>query len=211
MHFGEIPVAHLTLDEDEYLEHHGVKGMKWGVRKYQNEDGTLKPAGKRRQNENYTVQQRKRDRQIYGKRGERRINKALNEGDKISVARGDEKRRRDKLLNTNKYTRQTGKMAGAVAGGALGYGAVKAFKAIAFSKTTHDILDKMFAKTSMGTKIKVAKGLLNVREAASFVDGNPAIKIAVTTSMAKIGEMASGDIAVRTRMRAHGYDPDRTN
>ena len=31
-----------------YLSHHGIKGMKWGVRRYQNEDGTLTEAGKKR-------------------------------------------------------------------------------------------------------------------------------------------------------------------
>ena len=30
------------------LKHHGVKGMKWGVRRYQNKDGTLTNAGKKR-------------------------------------------------------------------------------------------------------------------------------------------------------------------
>ena len=30
------------------LQHHGIKGMKWGVRRFQNKDGSLTPAGKKR-------------------------------------------------------------------------------------------------------------------------------------------------------------------
>lgn len=35
------------MDNNE-LMHHGILGMKWGVRRYQNKDGSLTPAGKRR-------------------------------------------------------------------------------------------------------------------------------------------------------------------
>ena len=36
------------LWEDNYLAHYGIKGQKWGVRRFQNEDGTLTEEGKRR-------------------------------------------------------------------------------------------------------------------------------------------------------------------
>jgi len=37
----------LTYDAD-YLEHHGILGQKWGRRRFQNQDGSLTPAGKER-------------------------------------------------------------------------------------------------------------------------------------------------------------------
>lgn len=33
---------------EQELTHHGIKGQKWGIRRFQNESGTLKAAGKRR-------------------------------------------------------------------------------------------------------------------------------------------------------------------
>ena len=36
---------------NEYLQHWGILGMKWGIRRYQNEDGTLTEAGKKRYRE----------------------------------------------------------------------------------------------------------------------------------------------------------------
>lgn len=38
------------MNRNQYeLYHYGIKGMKWGVRRYQNEDGSLTSAGKKRQ------------------------------------------------------------------------------------------------------------------------------------------------------------------
>ena len=37
-----------TYNNDEHLAHHGILGMKWGIRRYQNKDGTLTPEGRKR-------------------------------------------------------------------------------------------------------------------------------------------------------------------
>lgn len=36
------------IDEREHLAHWGIKGQKWGVRRFQNEDGSLTPEGRKR-------------------------------------------------------------------------------------------------------------------------------------------------------------------
>lgn len=38
---------------DDVLQHAGIKGMKWGVRRYQNKDGSLTPEGKKRYKNSY--------------------------------------------------------------------------------------------------------------------------------------------------------------
>ena len=43
-----MPVATYRVFRVDELYHHGVKGQKWGIRRYQNADGTLTSAGKAR-------------------------------------------------------------------------------------------------------------------------------------------------------------------
>lgn len=39
---------YIAVPHDDYVTHHGVLGQKWGVRRYQNADGSLTEAGKKK-------------------------------------------------------------------------------------------------------------------------------------------------------------------
>lgn len=46
---------------DRYLQHYGIPGMKWGIRRFRNKDGSLTEAGKKRYQDdrpNYRVNKR---------------------------------------------------------------------------------------------------------------------------------------------------------
>lgn len=46
-------MGNYIIGSDGELYHYGVKGMKWGIRRYQNNDGSLTLAGKKRYNATY--------------------------------------------------------------------------------------------------------------------------------------------------------------
>jgi len=98
------------------LYHHGVKGMKWGVRK---DRGSL-AGGRSKWNSNYSETQRTRDQAIYGRGGVRRINKSMNNGQTVSGARSIEAARINSARRKAQIAGQAGATVGQIGGAAAG-------------------------------------------------------------------------------------------
>lgn len=117
---GEIRHSMVTSE----LYHHGIKGQKWGIRRFRNSDGSLTAAGKRRRAENYSDEQMKRDSRVYSKGAAKRINKRMLNGESVQGARSAEAdrigRRRRAAENAGHVGETVGAIAGAIGGGLAG-------------------------------------------------------------------------------------------
>lgn len=80
----------------DYIAHHGILGQKWGIRRYQNPDGSLTEAGKKHYHPNYSAKQRRQDAALYGRRGVERINREMHRGNSILGARHYEVARKER-------------------------------------------------------------------------------------------------------------------
>lgn len=67
------------MSDSMYIAHHGIKGMRWGVRRYQNPDGSLTPEGRKRYMVKYVDQYRDDGSEVYAyklsKKGSRAMTK----------------------------------------------------------------------------------------------------------------------------------------
>lgn len=84
--------------KDDELYHHGIKGQRWGVRRYQNADGSLKDTGKKR----YITSTLRRNEFRYGEENSRRqINKEKYEKFQSKAKKAQEKGNSDKAAALN--------------------------------------------------------------------------------------------------------------
>ena len=94
------------------LRHHGIKGQKWGVRRFQNKDGSLTPAGRKRYDESDGKEKKETTAEDYkaGLKKAQSANKALegvrelaNKADDVAYAK---KLRKDLSQMTDKELQQ---------------------------------------------------------------------------------------------------------
>ena len=118
------------MSEEMYLEHHGIKGQKWGIRRFQNDDGTLTPEGRERYNVKEAVSSAKKQYKDYrnskdysdkgflrktiaseggayafakwrGRRHDKNLAKAQEKGDEKKIAKYESKKKAQDAANAN--------------------------------------------------------------------------------------------------------------
>lgn len=98
---------------ENYLSHHGTKGMKWGIRRYQRSDGSLTLAGKKRalkiQDQYTTMSNDKKYRDKNGNLTYAGRKKALKMQDKYSKVTGGKQLRKFSNSNTSQPNREVQK------------------------------------------------------------------------------------------------------
>lgn len=130
-------------DESPSLSHHGILGMKWGIRRYQNSDGSLTAAGKKRYGYNLDVDDKSRSNIAQIRLGEARrrldTSKANNSTNTSRIA---QLKRRERLAKAQvKTSKQIDKGAERVAKGEtiMGNNVKSAFAYVGASAAAHGL------------------------------------------------------------------------
>lgn len=97
---------------DEELYHYGIKGQKWGVRRFQNKDGTYTAEGKSRRNkqdDEYDEERERHEQEVAARRGEKYVRKTKKEREKED-AENEKKEQERRVKEDAAYKRTEDKM-----------------------------------------------------------------------------------------------------
>lgn len=87
------------MENNNELMHHGTKGMRWGVRRYQNPDGSLTPAGKKRYNKEVEKLKAEEEKIKAAEKVAANKKKTQTKLDKLDAKRAELDERKKKLKN----------------------------------------------------------------------------------------------------------------
>lgn len=76
-----MAVYYANETDGAFIAHYGIKGMRWGVRRFQNRDGTLTAKGRER----YGGEQARKYKEGESSIASKKLSKALRKGDKVKA------------------------------------------------------------------------------------------------------------------------------
>lgn len=137
-----------TWDDGTYLAHHGIKGQKWGIRRFQNPDGSLTSEGKVR-----------RQKEVSGNRRSR-VLKEARKRDINSMTTKEIKEYNDRLQAEQQFkqlTKKTSKVGKIVETGAVGAATGAATKLFASLLTAESVKTAAFLGLGILTSMGIVK------------------------------------------------------
>ena len=136
------------------IYHHGVKGMKWGVRRYQNKDGSLMSAGKKR------YQEHKEKKKEYQNKLEKIASNSRNNRTDVAIAKAAQDDTTKKVMRAVK-----GRIAGQIIADAL-------MGNVNYASMSKDDIQQRLVFIAKGAAADFLKNELYARSVAKKYDEN---------------------------------------